>query len=342
MSKTRVTLSDLAKTLKLSTCTVSKVLNKSFDGFSYSSETIERVEEAAKRLGYQVNVQARALRTKRSGLIGFVLPSGQHSVFGDLTNQLELELRRSGLQLIMGHSRDSADDERQLLATFLSRGLDGLLWIPSRERIRLEDYRVPSDFPVVVLDRPNSCPGVPQVVTDNQFSSRLLAERIHAAGHRRIAVLNSPRGDRSMKERFLGIADVFGSGVILRDVENTAEAARLAAGGILRKPFRFTALLALSEPLAVGALAAMKDFGVESPSALSFASFDDFPLASHWSPRITVVRQDVASISRHAVEKMLQLLEGRKDKGAQVVKVPAILEWRDSVVSPRPARSGSN
>lgn len=340
MSKHRVTISDLAKTLKLSTCTVSKILNKSFDGFSYSADTIKRVEEAAGRLQYRVNAQARALRTKRSGLLGFVLPSAQYSVFGELTDQLELQLRHSDRQLLVGHSRDCLQDETLLLSTFLSRGVDGLLWIPSRERIRLEDYRVPADFPVVILDRPACCANTPHVTTDNSFSSRLLAERIRAAGHRRIAVLNSSRGDTSMKERFAGIQEVFESEITARDIENTAEAARAASEELFRKSYRFTALIALSEPLAIGALAAIRDHNIELPSALSFAAFDDFPLASHWSPRLTVLRQDIETLARHAAEKIVSLLDRPKSKPGSV-RVPALLEWRESITNLKSARRGS-
>lgn len=330
MSTQRVTLAVLAKSLKLSTCTVSKILNKSLKGVRHAPETIRRVEEAAERMGYRANAQARALRTRRSQLIGFLLPSAQTSVFGELTDRLEFELRAFGLHLLIGHSRNSADEEARLLSMFLSHGVDGLLWIPSRERLHLADYQLPKGFPVVVLDRPASCAGAVHVITDNRKSSRLLAQRIYDHGHRHVAVLNSSPGDRSMKERLAGIEDVFGASLTVADGENTAEAGRGAADRWFEEPWSFTALVALSEPLAIGALGAMRDHDIAAPHGLSFAAFDDFPLAAHWSPRITVLRQDIPSIARVAVARLSALLA---DPGSPVesVQVPAILEWRDSV-----------
>lgn len=330
MARTRVTISDLARNLQLSTCTVSKILNKSFNGFSYSPETIARVEEAAERLGYRANAQARALRTKKSGLIGFVLPSARLSFFGDLTDALEFRLRERGYQLLLGHSRDSQADEVQLLSTFHSRDVEGLLWVPLKERVRFSDHHIPENFPLVLLDRPTSTKGASHVTTDDRASSRLLAERIKAAGHRRIAVVNAPKDDRSLRERFAGMEDVFGTKIVSCEVENSAESARASVTQLLQKSLAFTALVALSEPLAIGALAAIRDREMDIPRELSFASFDDFPLAAHWAPRITLMRQDVDTLAQSAVEKILSLMEAKTPRVTNA-KIPALLEWRESV-----------
>lgn len=332
MRRSRVTLSDLAKSLHLSTCTVSKILNKSFDGFTYSPETIRRVEAAARRLGYRVNVQARALRTSRSSLIGFVLPTARVSMFGDLTDHLELALRPHGFQLLIAHSQNSDKSEKELVAAVLSRGVDGLFWIPSRETIDAARHEIPGRFPLVILDRPGCLRGAVHVLTDNRASARLLAERMKAAGHRRILAANAPAGDRSMRERSQGLRDVFGAGLRLCESENSPAAARIAVRNALKKRHRATALVALSEPLALGSLAALRDVPVEIPGELSFATFDDFALAEHWSPPITRLCQNVEALAGRAVEALLGQVRGHAAKPIEH-RIAADLLWRESVAS---------
>lgn len=331
MKNQPVTISALARNLGLSTCTVSRVLNKAFKGFTYAPETIRRVEEEAARLGYRPNPQARALRTKRTGLVGFILPSARVSVFGELTDRLEYELRTRGYHLLISHSRESADEETYVMQAFLSQGVEGMLWIPLRARVKLESRDVPAHFPMVILDRPSCCPGVSHVTTDNRAAGRMLASRIGEAGHRHVAVINAPRGDRSMKERCEGFRDVFGTDLQVCVVDNDIEQGRAAGQKLCDKNRRsFTALVALAEPLAIGALAALRDCEVRVPEDLSFASFDDFVLAGHWTPRITALRQDVAEIARRAVEI---LTERFKTPGLdpEHIRIPVQMHWRDSI-----------
>ncbi len=331
MRPARVTLADLARALDLSTCTVSKVLNRSFDGFSYSKETISRVEAMASKMGYTANAQARSLRTRRTQLVGFLLPTAEITLFGALTDRLEQELRAHGYQLLIVHSRNDPKAEPELIASLIAHGADGLIWIPSREK-KVDPAALRPGFPAVVLDRPGCASALPFVATENREAARALAERAHALGHRRVALLNAPAGDLSLRERYEGFREVFGRGIRKVEVANEAEAARAAVAGLLREPGRPTLLAALSEPLAIGAVAGVRDLGLAFGEALSFVAFDDFPLAAWWTPRLTVVRQDV---DRLAAETVRLLLARLKDPAAPVesVRVPAVLEWRESVVA---------
>lgn len=331
MRSNRVTIADLARSLQLSTCTVSKILNRSFNGFSYSKETIQRVEEMAQKMGYAANAQARSLRTRKSMLVGFLLPSAQVSVFGALTDQLELELRNHGYQVLIVHSRNEPEAEPPLIASLLARGIDGLVWIPSQEKVDPQAAGIRPEFPAVILDRPHCTEAIPFVATDNRAAARELASRIYELGHREIGIVNAPAGDRSMRERLEGFRDQFKRGITLMEVAHDAAAAKEAVVALLKKKRRPSVVVALSETLAIGALAGLRDLELNMPGELSFASFDDFPLASHWAPRLTVVRQDVASLAASAVKLLLERMEAPAAP-FEDIRLPATLEWRDSVV----------
>lgn len=342
MSRARVTLSDLASELQLSTCTVSKILNRSFAGASYSAETIRRVEACARKRGYAVNAQARSLRLRRTMMVGFLLPSARVATFGALTDQLELELRQHGYQLLISHSRNDPEAEPGLVSSLIGRGIDALIWIPSRDRVEPKEVGLKPGFPVVILDRPECTRAVPFVATDNRVASRQLAERIAAMGHRRVVVFNAPEGDRSLMERCDGLRDTFGDRLTVVDLPHQAEAAREAVGKLAdpgSQTARPTVLVALSEPLAIGAIAGMRDHGLRIPEDVSFAAFDDFPLAAHWSPRITAVRQDIAALARESVALLLRRIAAPGEAFADV-RVGAEIRWRESVRALPARRSG--
>lgn len=334
MRTSRVTISDLARALDLSVCTVSKILNRSFDGFTYAPETIARVDAAAKKLGYRPNSHARSLRTRESRLVGFILPTAQIALFGALTDRLEMELRKRGYLVVIAHSRNDAAAEVELIPEFLARGIDGLVWIPASLQVRPEKFGISGRFPLVILDRPDCSREIPFVATDNRESARALAQRIYDAGHRRVEVINASVGDRAMTERLLGIQDVFRTGISVTDIVNETEPARAATVKLFQRRTRPGVLFALSEPLAIGALSGLRDLDLRIPEDLSFAAFDDFPLASQWAPPVTVVRQDIDRLAAAAAELVVgRILHPRT--AFPSVRVPASIEWRGSVAAAR-------
>ncbi len=339
MKSSRVTIRDVAGALGLSTCTVSKVLNKAFERCSYAKETIERVERKAREMGYTANPQARSLRTRKTMLVGFLLPSAPAAIFGSLADEIEQRLRPHGYQVLITHSRDGIAGERELLTSLLARGIDGLVWVPGQDEIGSLVGEFPPGFPVVILDRPGCGGGIPFVATDNRAATAELARRMRGLGHRRIFVLNAPVGDRSMSERFQGLVDIFGERVRAVNIENDSGQAKESVMGLLREGDGGVlpdALVALSETLAIGALAGLRDLDIHVPEEISFAAFDDFPLAAHWSPRLTVIRQDVGRLAESAAGILIGRMTGSGSSAScGDVRVPAAMEWRESVVAPR-------
>ncbi len=323
-------MDDVARRLSLSKCTVSKILSRAFDGFTYAPATIRRVEKMARHMGYQPNIHARALRTSRSHLIGLALPTGSLPFFGILTECLEAELRAVGYQVLVAHSRNDPRTEREIIRSLVARGVDGLLWMPVRTRFEARVLGLDPHFPVVLLDRPLISTRLPLVATDNHAATQELAHRLVALGHSSVAAFNAPRADRSMVEREEGLRSVLGRGLFVLNMDNDPTAARKAVGKIVTSHRPFTALVTLSEPLSIGALAGLRDAGWGIPDRISLAAFDDFPLAAQWSPPITAVRQDLPRIAAAATAMLLARLRHPASLPPSV-RIPALLEWRESV-----------
>lgn len=330
MRPKRVTMDDVARRLNLSTCTVSKILTRSFEGCTYTPKTIRRVESMARRLGYRPNLHARSLRTQKSRLIGLLLPTAQIQFFGALTESIEMAMRSAGYQIMVTHSRENPAAETQQARLLLDRGIDGLLWVPVARQVRLGSLGVSDTFPLVLLDSPGCSSQIPLVATDNHNAARELAVRLKQFGHRTVAVLSATGADRSIEERLQGIRAVFLSHLHVLNAKNEIAAARKAVQALAKGPRTVTALVTLSQPLSLGAISGLRDLGWEIPHRISFAGFDDFPLASHWTPPLTVIRQDIETIARKATNRLLSRIQ-EPSCSSVVERVPSILEWRQSV-----------
>ena len=284
----------------------------------------------ARRLGYRPNLHARSLRTRKSQLIGLLLPTAQIQFFGALTEAIEVAMRSAGYQILVTHSRENPAAETQQARLLLDRGIDGLLWAPVARQVRLGSLGVSDTFPLVLLDNPGCSSRIPLVATDNHTAARELAVRLTQLGHRTVAVLSATGADRSIEERLQGLREVFPTHLHVLNAKNEIAAARQAVQVLAKGPRNVTALVTLSQPLSLGAISGLRDLGWEIPHRISFAGFDDFPLASHWTPPLTVIRQDIEAIARTATDLLLARIQ-KPSRASVVERIPPILEWRQSV-----------
>jgi len=320
MRKPKVTITSLAEELGLSTCTISKVLNKSFAGFSYAPATVRRVEALAKKRGYIPNLHARSLRTKRSMTIGLVVPSGIPFFTGILVEGIVRLLRSNGYETLVGHSTGDSDNEEHLVNNILERGVDGLLWIPFSDKLRPKDFGIGKEFPLVILDRPGCSKRFPTVITDNLTASHELAVELASMGVKEVALLTSDCGDRSISERETGVAQVFKTRVSRHVSPNEIEAAKQVAADLLPQ-LGERSLLCLTQLLAMGALQAMRDLALRPGLEIGFACFDNLPFCEVWHPTLCRVEQDIEVIVHESVRLLLEKIRDPQVRQPQEIRI---------------------
>ena len=326
----KATVSSLARDLGLSTCTVSKILNRSFDGFTYAAETIRRVETAAKEKNYIPNVHARSLRSNRSMTVALVVPGGIPYFSGALVESIERELRPLGYETLVGHSTGEPSNESKLIRTMLGKGIDGLLWIPYGKTLRPKDLAIADTFPLVLLDRPGCSHRFPTVITDNEAASLELAKRIRDAGHGAVTMLTTPGDDDSIREREAGIRKIFGRKITRILSKNEMEAARLAIAAVAAE-LGESVLVCLSQNLAAGALMALMEKGIALGVEAGFASFDDLPMCEIWQPSITRIQQNLDLLAKEAVRLLTEKMQTPSCWQPLEIRIPAKLTWGSSV-----------
>jgi DNA-binding LacI/PurR family transcriptional regulator len=309
-----VTLATVADALGVSRTTVSNAYNRPDQ---LSPELRERVLEAARALGYAgPDPVARTLRRGRTGALGLILGEALSCAFCDPAAVIVLQgvtgvCERHGFGLLLVPDAPSTGPDVVRMAL-----VDGFLVAGEPEGTERLRTVIERGLPFVVLDAPEQ-PGAPWVGIDDRAAAGAAARHLLDLGHRRFAVISgslSPDGIqgratlarqygaryRGAKQRLIGYrealdeAGVDWAGVPVEERPNSFRAGATAAGVLLDRASRPTAILATTDELALGALAAVAERGIDVPGELSIVGFDDAPSAARARPPLTTIRQPLA------------------------------------------------
>lgn len=325
---------DVATRAGVSIGTVSRVVN----GSPNVDPTLEqRVRDAIAELSYRPNAVARTLRRRRSHTLGLVIPDITNPYFAELAGAIESAALEAGHRLILGNSMDSAATEAIHLEALLDHQVDGLILAPA-----VVTQRLPIDVtvPFVLVDR--SLDGGPAdlVTSDNQAGGKAAAEHLLHLGHQAIAIITGPSHLAIAQDRLKGFLSALDAGgVTVPDKLMYRGSFDYASGEAAVEAFidsglRPTAIMASSDQQAIGALRACMDARIGVPTDVSIIGFDDIPLASLVSPRLTTVTQSISSLGARAVELVLRPAERGRSRRRRRLVLPVSLTVRESTTTP--------
>lgn len=306
-------MDDIARLAGVSKPTVSRALN---DSPLVTDETKQRIREIAQRHGYVVNRNAQNLRRRRSDTIAVVidfphLPEHRLSdpfhfeMLANIANALAV--RQQDVLLCSSQSAHAGGFE-QMLA---NKGVDGIIFLGQSGRHDELSALAKAGVPFVVwgADRPNANYCI--VGSDNPRGGRLVGQRFRNLGRKRVVLLG-PLGHTEIEHRFRGFAEEWGAAAETLEVPDLsfiasrdAVLARLDAG---QPPP--DAVFAGSDTMAMGALAALRERGIDVPAACTVCGYDDSPASAHHSPPLTTVRQDTRMAGAILVERLMQAIQG--------------------------------
>jgi LacI family transcriptional regulator len=309
------TIKDVAKLAEVSTATVSAALN----GTAYVSPQLkERVERAVLRLGYSTDGVARSLKKGISSLIGLIIDDVTSPFYTELLDVIEAAAYKEGYGILLCHTGRDVTKERKYISLLRTHRVGGIVWAPTG---RAEDYPA-AEFerfaiPLVFVDRVvSSFQSYDSVLLNNRAASLQATNYLLDLGHRRIGMLSGPDFLEPARERNDGYREALlkrGLRVDERLIRNgnfrEAEAFE-ECRKLLGEEKRVSALLVANNPMFIGALRALKHFGLSCPRDISVISIDDFPLATVLNPPVTTVRQPVREIAELALRLLLRRLSG--------------------------------
>lgn len=334
------TLHDVARRAGVSLATASRVLNGS--SRNPRPDVVERVRAAAADLGYVANAYAQALARQSTDLIGLVVHDIADPYFSTIAQGVQRAAREVGRQVMLAATDRDPAIEREAVRAFAGHRTDAIILAGSR-------WSSVDDSPVIEeLDRYREAggrvavvgqqiAGTRAVVPGNREGAAALAAALHDLGHRRFAILAGPRtlvtaedraaGFRSaLAERGLSPAVTIHSG-FTRDGGHDGARELLAGSGTGED----TALcvFAVNDVMAIGAVAAFRAAGLNVPTDVQIAGFDDIPTLRDFEPSLSTVRLPLTVLGRQAVTLAMD-----SDAGP-VITVAGEVVLRDSTLLPR-------
>lgn len=297
-----VNIKDVARQAGVSIGTVSRVLAK--------NETVgpalrEKVEATIRELDFKPNHVARGLRRRRTDMIGLVIPDITNPFFAELAKHVEAIAFRSGLSVLLSITNDDPEIEVAQIESLLKSRPTGLIVVPIQSG---QSQGWKGDTSTVVVDRRLVGHGLLSV--DHHGGAALAADHLIGLGHRRIAYIAGPADAPVSRARRAGFVDhLKAAGIEPEIVEGHFDYVSGEALGcrlLDRAPERrATAIATANDQQAIGLLRAADDLGIKVPDQLSVIGFDDIPLASLITPRLTTIGQPVEEIAKRAVAAAL-------------------------------------
>ena len=316
-----------------------------------SDEVRKRVLDAAEALGYPgPDPVARRLRTGRAGAVGVIFSELLRYQFMDPTAPAFLRGVALGMQedplglLLVPDSRFRGESAR----TVREAAVDGFIIYSTAQNDPRVEAALARRLPIVTVDQPRGAQ-TPFIGIDDRAAARSAAEHLRGLGHERVAVLSfvttlDPAAGLVLDltvERLEGyeegLGDAWKPSLVRTCRPNAPEPARAATLELLREPDPPTAILAMSDILAIGALEAAAEAGVSVPESLSVVGFDDSPGAAHTHPPLTTIAQPHEEKGRLAVEWLLEEVArgGGRSRRKRRAILPTELMVREST-APRP------
>jgi len=308
------TMNDVATVAGVSVATVSAVVN---NVPIVRPKLKDKIEAVIEEIGYKRNTIARSLKTGKTRTIGLNVADIVNPFFTELVSSIQDYLQEQGYAVILScATRDNTTEEAQI-KLLLDRMVDGIIIAPASDDERLKNMIKSIDIPVVLVDR--ICEGVStdSVVVDNTRSvSDLITYLIHL-GHKRIGFISGSGDTSTARDRLAGYKEAlaredlpFDQGLVRSGRFREGDGYN-AAVELLSLPNRPTALFASNNLMVIGAMKAIRDFGLSCPEDISVACFDDFRWADVFEPRLTTIAQPVQAIGEQASRLMLERLSGQ-------------------------------
>ena len=298
---------EIASRTGFSIATVSRVFNQPE---AVSARTREVIEHAAQRLGYHPHPAARALATRRTRIVGAVIPGIEHSIFARFMAALERELGQSGYALVLATTGNDAQVELERCSDLIRMGAEGIVVSGLDHHAGLLAMCAQRRIPLLCTSifAPESA-HPPTIGYDNFSLAATAAGYLKGLGHDRIGVVHGPRhnNDRT-RLRIEGIRSVLPD-VLLVECGMSVEGGSGALARLDRDGALPTAVLCLSDVLAQGVYFEALRRGFRIPGTLSIMGFDDLDWARWMSPPLTTMHLPVDEMGHETAAALVRHLE---------------------------------
>ena len=327
-------MKDIARDLGVSLMTVSKALRSHSD---ISEETKRRVLKRASELNYRPNWIARSLVTRRTYMVGLIIPDLMHSFFAEVAKGITRKFQPLGYQIVISNSEENSDTELREIEVLLDRSVDGIIIAAAQSNVggelfkRLESRKIP----YVLIDRlPARFEGHFVGAKDEEIGA-LATEHLIEQGCRRIAHLRGPanstgngrlRGYRRALARH-GLPAKTEYVVSGQHEDSTGYEGMRKLLGVSPAP---DAVFCYNDPVAAGAIKAILEAGWRVPEDIAVIGAGNVHYSDLLRVPLSTIDQSSALIGEKAADLLMECIEARKPIAPRRILIPPRLIVRES------------
>ncbi|MET3132572.1 LacI family transcriptional regulator [Oxalobacteraceae bacterium GrIS 1.11] len=319
MTNKAATLSDVARATGVHLSTVSRVMNPD-TRHMVGAEVAKRILAEARRLGYRTNRAASTLVTRKSNIIGVVLPDITNPVFPPILTGIEEGLRKHGYQAIVANVGADEEQQRCVINLLLGQQVDGLILATARRRDPVVKMCVEQRVPLVTVNRREESGIASCVISDDVHGMQLAVRHLLALGHRRIAHIAGLDALSTGHLRRLGFLAAMeeGSGagtgageaaLVYESSGHTRESGKAALLALMRAAPSTTAIVTSNDLVAIGCYDALEELGLRCPQDVSIVGHNDVPFMDMLRPPLSTVRIRHHGMGVEAARLILQMIE---------------------------------
>lgn len=327
-----ISLKSLAEHLGLSQATVSLVINRSPVADSIAEATKRRILDAVKQFDYRPNFHARSLATRRSNTIGVLVPEISEGYAALVMSGVETTLLERGYCYFVASHHHRSDLVAAYPRMLMERSVEGMI---------LLDTVIEStpSVPTVCVSGHSGLTGVTNVALDHERAASLALDHLFSLGHRRIGLIKGQTFSSDTEIRWQSIcsaADRLGIPIrpewiaqLVGD-SSSPQLGHAATRKILSAAALPTAIVAFNDVAAIGAVRAIREFGLSVPQDISVIGFDDIQSAAYQNPSLTTVRQPLRHMGELAAEIVLERITQPHKLRPHTIAVDPVLIVRES------------
>ena len=330
-----MTIKDISAQTGYSVGTVSRVLNNQPN---VSEKARKVILAAAQQSGFQLNANAKQLKQAHSNTILVVVKGTSNELFSSLGEAMQARMAESGQALAVDYMDEDSNEVLRALQLCREKKPRGVLFLGGNRDHFLADFdKITVPCVLVTNDASGlSFPNLSSVSSDNCQAARIAIDNLVALGHRKIAVIG---GDRETSDttrlRFQGCLEAFDAHGIAFDACLDYESVRFsfadgyrAAKNLLERGRDFTAIFAMADIMAIGAIRALRDAGLRVPEDISVMGFDGLLIGQYTVPTLATIRQDVQELAERSIRLLQENIEAPREPRYETVAVAA--ELRES------------
>lgn len=331
-----MTIKDLAAQTGYSVGTISRVLNNQPH---VSVQAREAILRAAEESGFQLNANAQQLKQQHGNTIIAICKGAGNELFNSLLVALQSRIDQTEYPLVVDYIDENENEVRRAVRLCREKKPLGILFLGGNQENFRREFHLISQPCVLVTSSANQLPfrNLSSVTSDDALAARLAVEHLAALGHRKIVVIGGQRDKSDTTAlRYAGCQAAFRDHGIDFDAEQDYKTCRFsfeggfqAAQALLEQDRKFTALFAMSDVMAIGAIRALKDAGKRVPEDVSVMGLDGLDMGQYTLPRLSTVAQSVETLAQESLTLLCQAIE--EGASARHKTIPVTLLEKESV-----------